>query len=150
MSYVKLIYHLVFRTKDSRPAIVEAHEDELYKYIWGICKRKGCFLHRIGGMPDHIHMLLEIPPTLAVADFMRDMKTSSHQFLKGNKETFPLFNGWGKSYCALSYSQQDKDMIKEYIIKQKEHHHKVPFTDEIRRLLDECGVVYDKGNFLKE
>jgi len=150
MSYTKLLYHIVFRTKGSRLSITEAYADELYRYIWGFCKKQGCILHRIGGMPDHVHMLLEIPPTLAVADFMREVKTSAHRFVSDHKDLFPMFDGWGKSYCALSYGLKDKDTIKNYIAGQKEHHRKTTFAEELRKLLEENGVEYDKVYFLKE
>ena len=71
MSYTRLLYHIVFRTKHSVPAIEIAHEGELYSYIWGFIKNKDSILYRIGGMPDHIHLLIELSVKLALADFMR-------------------------------------------------------------------------------
>ena len=150
MSYTKLLYHIVFRPKNSIPAIPIEHEEILYRYIWGFIKNKSAILNRIGGMPDHIHLLVQIPPTLSLADFMRDLKTSTHRYIYEQKDKFPLFDGWGKSYCALSCSIRDKERIVEYIKNQKEHHQKVGFQDELLKLLKDNGVEVDMKYFLKE
>ena len=150
MSYTKLLYHIVFRPKNSISAIPIAHEESLYRYIWGFLKNKGCALNRIGGMPDHIHLLVQIPPTLSLSDFMRDLKTSTHKYMCGQKDKFPLFDGWGKSYCALSCSVSEKDRIAEYIKNQKVHHQKMNFQNELLKLLKDNGVEVDMRYFLKE
>ena len=150
MSYSQLLYHIVFRTHSSTPAITIAHEDMLYRYVWGIVKGKDGILYRIGGMPDHIHMLVQLPPTVAVADFVRDVKVASNIFLKEHPVEFPHFRGWGTSYCALTYSRQEKDMIVNYIMSQKEHHKRVSFQDELAALLQEQGIAYDKEYFLRK
>ncbi len=150
MSYTRLLYHIVFRPKDSVPAIAVEHEECLYRYVWGFVKSKGCVLYRIGGMPDHIHMLVQMPPSLAVADFMRDLKTSSSIFMRDEHDKFPLFCGWGKSYCALTCSASAKDRVVEYIKGQKEHHKKTGFREELLSLLEESGVDVDIRYFLIE
>lgn len=150
MSYTKLLYHIVFRPKNSIQAIPIAHEEILYRYIWGFLKNKGCVLNHIGGMPDHIHLLVQIPPVLSLSDFMRDLKTSTHRYMCGQKDKFPLFDGWGKSYCALSCSVSEKDRIAEYIKNQKAHHQRMNFQDELLKLLKDNGVEVDMKYFLKE
>ena len=148
MSYTRLLYHIVFRPKDNVPAITEEHEECLYRYIWGFVKSKDCVLYRIGGMPDHIHILVQMPPLLTVADFMRDLKTSSSIFMHDEHEKFPMFCGWGKSYCALTCSASAKDRVGEYIKRQKEHHRKVGFREELLTLLEENGVEVNMKYFL--
>jgi putative transposase len=75
-SYRQILYHLVFRTKDSRKTLVQAHSRELYAYIMGIIRNKNCFLYRINGMENHLHILCDLHPTIALADYVRDIKTS--------------------------------------------------------------------------
>ena len=144
------MYHIVFRPKRSVPAIAIEYEADLYRYIWGFIKNKGCVLHRIGGMPDHIHLLVQLPPTLAVSDFMRDLKTSAHYYMREQKDKFPLFEGWGKSYCALSCSYKNKDKVISYIKNQKVHHQQTNAHDELLNLLKDSGVEVDMRYFLKE
>ena len=150
MSHTKLLYHIIFRPKDSEPVISVENEESLYRYIWDFVKSKGCTLYRIGGMPDHIHILVQLPPSLAVSDFMRDLKTSSSMFLSNEKDKFPMFHGWGKSYCALTCSASAKSSVTEYIKGQKEHHKKTSFHDELLALLGQSGVNVDMRYFLKE
>lgn len=69
------------------------HSEELYKYIWGIINRKNCFLYRINGIEDHINMLVSIHPSIAVADFIRDLKRSTSVMLK-MENGFEKFKGW--------------------------------------------------------
>ena len=140
MSYTSLLYHIVFRTHRSVPAITEEYERELYKFIYGFVKGKGCVLHRIGGMPDHIHLLLEIPPTYALSDFMRELKISTRNYIEVNAQLFPKFNGWAKSYAAFTYAIGDKDVVKNYIQNQKEHHRKRSWNEEMFELFREYGL----------
>lgn len=147
MSYTQFLYHIVFRTKRSIPAIFERSERELYAYILGYTRNKKAKLYRIGGMPDHIHMLIDIPPTIAVAEFMRGLKESTSKWLKGNP-SFPTFIGWGESYAAFTYSLDSKNVIIEYIKNQKEHHKRISFVEEYRRILGDNGITPNDKYFL--
>ena len=136
MSYTHLLYHLIFRPRYSRPAITEAHEKLLYHYIWGIVKAKGGVLYRIGGMPDHLHLLV--------------LKLSTHYFLREHREEFPLFEGWGKSYGALTCSARDKERVTVYIQNQKEHHRTTTLADELSGLWRENGWEAGAEQFLAD
>ena len=150
MSYTKILYHIIFRPKDSRPVINTEHEEMLYRYIWGFVKAKGAVLYRIGGMPDHIHLFVQLPATIAVADFVRDMKVSASKYMKEHKSEFPLFDAWAKSYCALSYSESEKDSVINYIRNQKQHHSRISLRDELLSLLQEQKINVDMSHFLDE
>ena len=67
MSHISLTYHIVWRTKRNKNTIREQYERELYAYILGICQSKGSRLHRINSMPDHIHLCVEVSPTIALS-----------------------------------------------------------------------------------
>jgi REP element-mobilizing transposase RayT len=128
-SFRQIIYHIVFRTKDSRESLVLEHSDELYAYIGGIIKNKNCFLYQMNGMKEHIHILSDLHPSVALADYLRDIKTSSSIWLKKNPD-FPAFQGWADGYAALTYAYNDLDTIIKYIENQREHHKRVSFIDE--------------------
>lgn len=149
MSYVKLIYHIVLRTYRSVPSIVEDHEKELYAYMMGFVKNKNAKLIRIGGMPDHIHLLVSLPSTITLASFVQELKISANKWMK-NSGNFPLFQGWSKEYAAFSYADKDRDMIANYIKNQKEHHKKRTFADEYRTFLKENGIAFKEEYFLKD
>ena len=82
MSYVQLIYHAVIRTKASKPTLSIEHSDELYRYIWGIIKNKQGTLYRVNGMKEHVHILFSLHPTIALSDFMRDLKAGTSKNVK--------------------------------------------------------------------
>ena len=97
-------------------------------------------------MEDHIHFLSDLHPSLALADFMRDIKTASSLWIKQNGK-FSSFEGWADGYAALTYTWRDKDMIVNYIRNQQEHHKEETFEEEYRRLLAEHGISVDERYF---
>jgi REP element-mobilizing transposase RayT len=149
MSYTTSYYHIVIRTYRSELTINEEHERELYAYIYGIAKNLNCQTYRIGGMPDHLHIFVSLPSYLSLASFVQRVKTDSSKWLKANPN-FPHFQGWGREYAGFSYSLRDKDMIVNYIMKQKEHHHKTTFPKEYRTFLQKNGTVIDERYFLRD
>ena len=149
MSYTNLTYHIVFRTYRSEPAIEEAHERDLYAYMHGYITNHGAVLYRIGGMPDHIHILVSIPPDIAVSEFVRGLKYASGRWLKNNP-LFPLFAGWGEGYAAFTYSKDEIPVVKQYIINQKAHHKQTSFAEEYRQFILAGGAEIDESYFLKD
>jgi REP element-mobilizing transposase RayT len=67
-SYRQLLYHIVFRTKDSKPTINQENVGELYSYIGGIIRNKNCHLFQINGVENHLHILTDLHPSLALSD----------------------------------------------------------------------------------
>lgn len=149
MSYTKLIYHIVFRTKYGRDTIPEIHEKELYAYMMGIVNNKKSKLYRIGGVENHIHLLVDIHPTYALSDFMKELKEYSSKWLSHNSH-FPDFEGWAVSFAAFTYNLNDKQKIVNYIMNQREHHKTVSFENEYRQFLIENGIEIDERYFLKD
>ena len=149
MSYTTSYYHIVFRTYRSEPTIAADHERDLYAYLYGIAKNLRCQTYRIGGMPDHVHLFVSLPPTLPLAEFVQRLKTDSSKWMKANPD-FPHFRGWGHEYAGFSYSLRDKEMIVGYIMRQKEHHWRVSFAEELRAFLEENGIAVDERYFLKD
>lgn len=147
-SYRQLLYHIVFHTKGAEKTIPGSHCKELYNYIWGIVKNKNSKLYQINGIEDHIHLLVDIHPTLPVSDFVRDVKSFSSGWMKQTGH-FQKFKGWADGYGVFSVSYREKDMIIGYIKKQKEHHRTISFEEEYRKLLLEQGITIDERYFLK-
>lgn len=147
MSYTTSFYHIVLRTYRSGLTINEEHEKELYAYILGIAKNLNCKIYRIGGMPDHVHIFVSLPSSLSLAAFVQRVKTDSSKWLKANPN-FPRFRGWGHEYAGFSYSVREKDIIVNYIKRQKEHHKKKEFVKEYRSFIKDNGVDIDERYFL--
>ena len=70
-TYRQIFYQIVFGTKYRKPTIEKKHDEELYKYIWGIIKNKKCTLYRINGMEDHIHIMSDIHPSVCLSDYVK-------------------------------------------------------------------------------
>ncbi|MDR3367420.1 MAG: IS200/IS605 family transposase [Prevotellaceae bacterium] len=145
-AYRQILYHIIFRTKYSEKSIQQECSTDLYKYIWGIIKNKKCVLFRINGMENHIHILSDLHPSVALADYVKDIKVSSAKWMK-ESGYFPDFKGWGVKYCALTYSYKERDIIIQYIKNQREHHKKENFQDEIKRLFEEHSINMDEKWF---
>jgi REP element-mobilizing transposase RayT len=142
-SYRQILYHITFCTYQREDTLPLEHHDELYRYIWGIIKKRNCVLHRINGTENHIHILSDLHPTIALADYIKEIKTASNRWMK-ESGNFPDFISWAEGYCALTYSYRDKEMLVNYIKKQKEHHQVTGFEDEYRTLLHEAGIEADE------
>lgn len=142
-TYTQILYHIVFSTKDREKTLADQNREELYKYIWGFIRHRNCLLHRINGMPDHIHLLITLRPDIALSDFVHDLKLASTAWIKKEK-VFPNFTGWQSGYGAFTYARRDKELIINYIINQQVHHKTIPFIDEYRALLKEEGIEMDE------
>ena len=149
MSYIQSLYHIVFRTYNSEPSICQDHEIELYAVIMKQTETLRAKLIRIGGMPDHLHLLVSLPSDLSVAKYVQAVKTFTSKWLNENS-AFPKWNGWGREYAAISYGIRDKEMIVNYIRNQKEHHKKINFAEEYRSFLLENGIIIKEEFFLKD
>jgi REP element-mobilizing transposase RayT len=143
-TYTQILYHVVFSTKNRQPVPVSEKRAGLFRYTWGIIKNKHCHLYRIGGTEDHVHILTSLHPTLALADFIKDLKVSATKWILDN-EAFPGFSHWQDGYGAFTHSIRDKDSLIEYIKGQDEHHKKVSFLDELKQLLMEAGIAFDEA-----
>jgi len=146
MAYTQILYHIVLRTKRSEPTIAQENVSSLYKYIWGIITNKKGKLYRINGIEDHIHILSDLHPSIALADFVKSIKVATSLWLKQSSD-FPAFQGWGEGYAAFTYSYKEKEKLINYIKKQQAHHQKENTQNELKRLWIENGMEHDERYF---
>ena len=144
MSTVNAIYHIVINTYCREMTIPESSSEEMYRSIWGSIKNHTCTLYRIGGIENHIHMLVHLHPSVSLSDLLRDIKQSTTKWAK-NHPLFPMFSGWGKEYAAFSCSYSSKDAIINYIKSQREHHHGESFEQEIKTLVEREGMAWNEN-----
>lgn len=150
MAHLNLTYHIVWRTKRSERMINEEHERDLLAYILGICNTKQCHLFRINSMSDHVHMCVEVHPTIALSEFVRVIKQESSKWMKEHRDWYPEFDGWGNGYAAFTYSVKERPTVIEYIKNQKEHHKVKTFREEYDEWLREMGMEPDTDFFFKD
>ena len=141
-TYTQIFYHVVFSTKNRVPCIAKERRADLYGYLWGIHKNLKCHLYRIGGVDDHVHILTSVHPTVALAEYVEQVKTSSTAWLR-RERVFADWPGWQDGYGAFTASADDKDPLIEYIKGQEDHHQTVSFIEEFKALLEAAGIDYD-------
>ena len=145
-SYRQLLYHIVFRTKNSTPSIDQDNTEQLYSYISGIIRNKNSHLYRVSGTENHLHILTDLHPSIALANFMRELKTSTSIWMK-EKGLFPLFDAWAEGYGSFTCSYFDLGDLVDYIRNQREHHAKMSFEEEYRSLILRSGIKIDEKYF---
>ena len=142
MSKVVSLHHIVINTKNRQMTINAEHCEDMYRFITSIIKRNNCVLYRIGGIENHIHILVDLHPTVALSQLMWDIKRSSSNWAKQSK-LFPSFIGWGKEYGAFSVSETHRDAVINYIANQRTHHHRVSFEGEYQQLANRNGITWN-------
>jgi putative transposase len=120
MSYWRLFYHLVWGTKNRLNLIDPTWEQDLYGYIRGKATALECFPHAIGGIADHIHIAISIPPKLAVATLIGQLKGASSHYINQRYADGSFM--WQAEYGVLSFSETSLSRIVDYVNNQKKHH----------------------------
>lgn len=148
MSYHSLHYHIVFSTKERRPWLKGERLTECCRYLGGIVRDlKGVMLDA-NGDADHVHLVASIPPTIAVSQFLQEVKGGSSKWFH---ETFPEMRDfwWQEGYAAFAVSKSALSDVQKYVRGQAEHHQKMNFQDELIALLDRHGIEYDPRYVLR-
>ena len=120
MPYWRLFYHIVWGTKNREELIDPNWETDLHGYIWGKATALECIPHAIGGMPDHIHVVVSIPPKLSVATIIGHIKGSSSHHI--NTKYLNGAFSWQAEYGLFSFSEKVLPKIVNYVKNQKKHH----------------------------
>src|SRR5580765_8051850 len=119
-TYLSLHYHLVFGTKDRAPLIEPSWRNRLHEYLGGTVEGLKGFPEGVGGMADHVHLLIGLKATHCLADFMRELKKASSVWVRD--EIGERDFAWQEGYAAFTVSPNARDAVKEYIDRQAEHH----------------------------
>ncbi len=142
-TYSQILYQIIFSTKNRERVLEREKRKILFKYIWGVVNNKNCFLYRINGVEDHLHILVRLHPNVALSSLVKAIKLASSQFIK-KKQLFENFRGWQTGYAAFTYSIDAKDQLIEYIKKQEEHHKFKTYKEELIELLQEHKVEFEE------
>ncbi len=145
MSKVAAYYHIVFCTKNRAKTIPLQFKNDLYRFIWSIVRGHNCRLLRIGGIQDHLHLLIDLRPTVALAALIRDIKANSSAFLKKDPR-FRGFEGWAAEYYASTLRPEDADGVIHYIANQEAHHKTGNTDDELRMMCKTAFLDYYGDN----
>jgi putative transposase len=138
-SYVCVYLHVVFSTKERQLLIPEEKTQVLWKYLAGIANNYSMKALAIGGMPDHVHILLSFAPEISVAKAVNVLKSNSSKWMRAQSRQF----AWQEGYAAFSVSTSGLSEVINYIHAQAEHHKQRDFAQEYLALLKKHAVEYD-------
>lgn len=142
-TYTQIYIQLVFAVKGRQNLIHTKWKEEMYKYICGIVSGKQQKVYAIGGVSDHIHLLVSIKPTVLISDLVRDIKANSSKWINEKQFVNGKFE-WQEGFGAFSYSHSQLDIIIGYINNQEQHHQKKTFKEEYLALLQKFDVNYNE------
>jgi putative transposase len=138
-SYSKNIQHIVFSTKNREKLIPKSLQPKLWAYSAGICRNHGIIPVEIGGIDNHIHLLIQIPAAMSLAKAVSTIKSNSSRWISEQKTSF----AWQEGYAAFSVSASASDTVVRYIKNQESHHRKMNFEEELLALLKKHNVDFD-------
>jgi REP element-mobilizing transposase RayT len=141
-SFAALHCHVIFSTKHRQPQITGELQPRLFEYIGGILRSNSSALIAACGIPDHVHLLISLGRTLAIADAVRLIKTNSSGWAH-NEMRLPDFQ-WQNGYGAFAVSYSNIDQVKAYLANQEQHHRTMSFQDEFREFLRRYNLEWDE------
>lgn len=142
-TYTKLLYHIVFSTKQRRPLIGIELRPKLHQYLGRVIRGIGSQALIIGGVADHVHLLINLHQSQALADVMRDLKMSSTKWVNESGTLSSHFE-WQRGYGAFTVSQSQMDQVRQYIRHQESHHQRKTYAEEYLALLKAHKISYDE------
>jgi REP element-mobilizing transposase RayT len=142
-TYTSLHYHIVYSTKHRQPWIAPGIEERVWEYIGGIARQNDAKALQVGGIEDHVHIVLAAPPTMAVSKTAQLLKGNSSKWIH---ETFPDMGAfaWQDGYGAFTISKSQLPDVIKYVTHQREHHRATTFQEEFLALLQRHGIEYDE------
>ena len=144
-SYISCLVHIVFSTAGRRPLLKEEIRDRLHAYIGGIARDNGMAAIAVGGVADHVHVLLSLPRTVSLAKAVQLLKGGSSKWIN---DSFPELKGfaWQEGYAAFSVGISQREKTVSYIQGQVEHHRRISFADEFAKFLAAHGITEEENS----
>ncbi len=141
MPYWQLFYHIVWATKGREPVITGDKEAFIHNAILGKASALGGKVFAIGGVEDHVHLVVSIPPSIAVATFIGQVKGASSAIV--NKGAlFPFLFRWQSEYGVFTFDRKRLPYVKQYVKEQKERHQTGRLIRTLERFVSREGEHY--------
>ena len=139
----KTLIHIVFSTKNRTPVLAKPVQLGLYPYMVGIAETIRCKILSVGGIDDHVHILISLAKTISVADMVQEIKRGSSRWITRSIPELSDFS-WQAGYGTFSIGQSQVATVAKYIESQKKHHQKMTFQEEYIAFLKKYGIDYDE------
>jgi len=146
-SYSSNRIHVIFSTKERKKMSARRFSTQALAYMAGISHNQGLDAMIIGGVSDHVHALLALPPSLPLAKAVQFLKGSSSHWINEAHTGGERF-AWQQGYGAFSVSASQTEDVVRYIRNQHQHHERKSFEEEFVDFLKKYGVAYDPAYVL--
>jgi len=144
MSYIKIMVHIVWGTKNREPVLTSETRKLLFEHIRTNAKSKGIYIDTLGGYTDHVHCLLSLGGDQTISKVAQLIKGESAFWANREKLITPKLI-WADDYFAASVSESSIQNVRNYICNQEEHHKKVTFTEEYEKFIKSYGFDLAKA-----
>jgi putative transposase len=147
-TYTQIYIRVVFAVNGRQSLIGTSFKETLFKYITGTVRNANQKLIAINGMPDHVHILIGLKPSISLSDLVKDIKAASSRLVNDKKWVRGRFS-WQEGFGAFSYSQSHLSRVASYIENQERHHRRRSFRDEYLSMLKSFQVEHDERYLFK-
>jgi putative transposase len=138
-TYSQNYLHVVFSTKEREKLISPSVQPKLWAYMAGIARNHKFLVLANGGMEDHVHLLIQLPPVLSLAKAVSLLKSNSSSWMSEHGMKF----AWQEGYGAFSVSASNLGSVERYIANQERHHRRRTFENEFIALLKKHEIPFD-------
>jgi putative transposase len=129
MPYWRLFYHITWGTKNRLALISADFEPSLHNVLAAKATNLGGIVHAVGGVSDHVHLVVSVPPSISLSDFIGQVKGNSSHFV--NHEIKPEFTfAWQREYGVVSFSGGQLNDVVKYVKNQRKHHQERSLRDD--------------------
>jgi len=142
-TFYQVTLQVIFAVRYREALLEDSFREQVHKYITGIVKKNNQKLLCINSMPDHIHILMGVAPSMRVSDLVRDIKSSSASYINEHNLSRKIFH-WQNGYGVFSYSMSHRKNVIAYIENQKKHHLRKDFRDEYLQFLESFNIQYNQ------
>ena len=142
-TFTSLHYHIIFSTKNRQRWITSEFDQRIWQYLGGIARDNDMHARQIGGVEDHVHIVVGISPTIAVSKAVQLLKGTSSKWIH---ETFLSLGDfqWQDGYGAFTVSKSGLIDVVKYVTDQREHHRTRTFQEEYLAFLKKHGIGFDE------
>jgi len=140
--YAEINLHITWHTKENVPALVDLVEDRLHRYVTHrALQTPGVIVHAVGGMPDHVHLAVTVPPAVEISGWIGELKGASAHHINHeicNRKTLE----WQSGYGVVSFGSKDLRWVVSYVRNQRSHHENKTVFDRLERIVpDDEGMA---------
>ncbi len=131
-NYCRVYIHLVWKTWDHLPLLQPDVVGIAYRVILSGSQENKCTVLAIGGVEDHVHVLIRLHSTAQIAKVVREMKSGSSHAI--NTAQPGKFFKWQGSYGAVSVSESALKSVIRYVENQADHHKRNYLKSELETI----------------